>query len=195
MEEPPFVHPSAVVDPGATLGPGVKVWHFCHVSGAAKVGAGTTLGQNVFVAPGVVIGARCKVQNNVSVYEGVTLEDEVFCGPSMVFTNVANPRSHVPRRHEFLPTLVRRGATLGANCTILCGNTVGRYAFVGAGAVVTADVPDHALVLGVPARRAGWMCACGVRLAEVPGGAAPAPCGACGARYAAGPGGLLPASP
>ena len=193
MTEPPFVHPTAVVDPGAVLGPGVKVWHFCHVSGGARVGPGCVLGQNVFVAKGVVLGANCKVQNNVSLYEGVTLADDVFCGPSMVFTNVVNPRSHVARKSEFRPTPVGRGATLGANCTVICGHAIGKYAFVAAGAVVTKDVPDHALVMGVPARRAGWMCACGVRL---PGKAKRGAfaCAACGSRYVKRGGGLGPAA-
>jgi len=189
---PPFVHPTAVVDDGAVLGPGAKVWHFCHVSAGARIGAGSSLGQNCFVAPRVVVGGNCRIQNNVSLYEGVVLEDDVFCGPSMVFTNVLNPRSHVSRKHEFRPTVVRRGATLGANCTVVCGHTVGRFAFVGAGAVVTADVPDHALVVGVPARRAGWMCSCGERLPEPASGMTA--CTACGARYAAKDGGLAPAS-
>lgn len=178
------------MDPGAVLGPGAKVWHFCHVMAGARVGEGSVLGQNCFVAKGVSLGRGCKVQNNVSLYEGVTLEDDVFCGPSMVFTNVLNPRSHVPRKAEFRPTLVRKGATLGANCTVICGRTVGRYAFVGAGAVVTKDVPDYALVAGVPARRIGWMCACGVRL---PGSARPA-CRSCGARYVRARGGIRPAA-
>jgi len=185
MAEQPFIHATAIVDPGARIGAGAKVWHFCHVMGGAEVGEGCSLGQNVFVARGVVLGRNCKVQNNVSLYEGVVLEDDVFCGPSMVFTNVVNPRSHVIRKSEYRPTLVKKGATLGANCTVICGHTVGRYAFVGAGSVVTKDVPDHALVVGVPGRRVGWMCACGVRLpsAGAPGSGALA-CGACGARYA-----------
>ncbi len=189
MADPPFIHPSAVVDPGARIGAGAKVWHFCHVMEGAVVGEGSSLGQNVFVARGVILGRNCKVQNNVSLYEGVVLEDDVFCGPSMVFTNVVNPRSHVNRRGEYRPTLVRKGATLGANCTVICGHTVGRYAFVGAGAVVTRDVPDHALVLGVPGRRAGWMCACGERLASPP-----LTCRSCGARWAESGGGLAPAA-
>lgn len=156
-----FVHPTAVVDEGATLAPGAKVWHFAHVMPGAAVGEGSILGQNVFVGKGVRIGARVKVQNNVSVYEGVTLEDEVFCGPSMVFTNVINPRSAVERKDEFRPTLVKRGATLGANSTVLCGHTIGAHAMVGAGAVVTKDVPDFAIATGVPARVTGWACACG----------------------------------
>jgi UDP-2-acetamido-3-amino-2,3-dideoxy-glucuronate N-acetyltransferase len=192
----PFVHPTAVVDPGASLGAGSKVWHFSHVMAGARVGAGCSLGQNCFVGKGVVLGRGCRVQNNVSLYEGVTLEDEVFCGPSVVFTNVVNPRSAIPRKSEFRPTLVRKGATLGANSTLLCGITIGRYAFVGAGAVVTKGVPDHALVVGVPARRAGWMCACGVRLGAASkgrGGRAGFACAACGARYRKGDGGLVPA--
>ena len=159
-----FVHPSACIDDGAQIGEGTRIWHFAHIMSGARLGRGCSLGQNVFIAAGVVIGDNVKIQNNVSVYEGVTLEDDVFCGPSMVFTNVVNPRSHVSRKHQYDTTLVRKGATLGANCTIVCGRTIGRYAFVGAGAVVTHDVPDFALVLGVPARPAGWVCACGVRL-------------------------------
>jgi len=193
MPEPPFVHPTAVVDPGAELGPGTRVWHFCHVSAGARIGAGSVLGQNCFVASGVVTGENCRIQNNVSLYEGVVLEEDVFCGPSVVFTNVLHPRSAISRRHAFLPTLVRRGATLGANCTVLCGRTVGRYAFVGAGAVVTADVPDHALVTGVPARRAGWMCSCGERLPEPAAGGTRA-CAARGARFVDAGGGLAPAA-
>jgi UDP-2-acetamido-3-amino-2,3-dideoxy-glucuronate N-acetyltransferase len=180
-------HDSAVVDPGATIGDGSKVWHFCHVSSGARIGARCVLGQNVFVANDVVIGDNVRVQNNVSVYDAVTLEDDVFCGPSMVFTNVVNPRADVPRKHAYKPTLVRRGATLGANCTIVCGVTIGRWAFVGAGAVVTADVPDFALVVGVPARRIGWMSRHGERLDLPPlidaGGEREAACPATGERY------------
>jgi len=180
-----FVHPTATVDSGAQIGDGTRIWHYAHVMGRAHLGRGCTLGQNVFVADTVVIGDNVKIQNNVAVYEGVVLEDDVFCGPSMVFTNVVNPRSHVSRKAEFQPTLVRRGATLGANSTLVCGHTVGRYAFVGAGAVVTRDVPDYALVLGAPARVAGWMCACGVRLPlAVDARKQSAACPACGARYA-----------
>ena len=183
MDGEAYVHPTAIVDDGARIGAGTKVWHFCHVSASARVGERCVLGQNVFIAGSVAIGDNVKIQNNVSVYEGVTLEDDVFCGPSMVFTNVLNPRSHVSRRHEYRPTRVERGATLGANCTVVCGTTVGRYAFVGAGAVVTRDVPPFALVLGVPGRRAGWMCACGERLALPAEGEGEDRCGACGAGY------------
>lgn len=159
-----YVHPTAIIDESVTIGDGTKIWHFCHVMAEAYIGAGCSLGQNVFVGKGVQIGNNVKIQNNVSVYEGVTLEDDVFCGPSMVFTNVINPRSQISRRDEYLPTLVKRGATIGANVTIICGATLGRYAFIGAGAVVRGDVPDYALMLGVPARRAGWMSRYGQRL-------------------------------
>jgi UDP-2-acetamido-3-amino-2,3-dideoxy-glucuronate N-acetyltransferase len=182
------VHPTAVVDPGAVLGAGTRVWHFSHVSAGARVGEGCVLGQNVFVGRGVRIGPGVKVQNNVSVYEGVELEDHVFCGPSVVFTNVRDPRSEIDRRAEFRATRVRRGATLGANATIVCGVTIGRYAFVGAGAVVTRDVADHALVVGVPAEVAGWVCECGARLALGDGGGE---CEGCAKAYVpAGDGGL-----
>lgn len=160
-----YQHPSAIVDDGATIGDGSRVWHFVHVCGGARIGDGVSLGQNVFVGNRVVIGDKCKIQNNVSVYDNVTLEDGVFCGPSMVFTNVHNPRAFVERKDEYRHTLVRRGATLGANCTLVCGVVVGAYAFVGAGAVVTANVPDFALMVGVPARHVGWMSAFGERLA------------------------------
>jgi len=152
-----FAHPTAVIDEGATIGDDCRVWHFAHVCGGARVGKGVSLGQNVFVGNRVSIGDQCKVQNNVSVYDNVTLEAGVFCGPSMVFTNVYNPRSFVERKDEYRDTLIRRGATLGANCTIVCGVTVGEFAFVGAGAVVTRNVPAYALVVGVPARQIGWM--------------------------------------
>lgn len=158
------IHPSAIVDDGAQLGEGTHVWHFCHVSAGARIGPGCSLGQNVFVANDVVIGRNVKIQNNVSVYDAVTLEDDVFCGPSMVFTNVFNPRAAVVRKAEYRRTLVRQGATLGANCTIVCGVTIGRHAFIGAGAVVNRDVPDYALMLGVPARQSGWMSRHGERL-------------------------------
>ena len=158
------VHPTAIVDEGATIGAGSRVWHFAHVCGGAVVGKGCSLGQNVFVGNRVRIGDRCKIQNNVSVYDNVYLEEGVFCGPSMVFTNVFNPRALIERKNEDRDTVVRRGATLGANSTVVCGTTIGRYAFVGAGAVVTADVPDYALVVGVPARQIGWMSEYGEQL-------------------------------
>ena len=161
-----FKHESAYVDDGAVVGEGSKIWHFCHVSTGARIGAGCTLGQNVFVAPTGVVGARVRIQNNVSIYDGVVLDDDVFVGPSAVFTNVINPRSEVSRKHEYMPTRVGKGATIGANATIVCGTTLGQYAFVGAGAVVTADVEAFALVVGVPAKQIGWMCKCGVRLPE-----------------------------
>jgi len=166
MSGDPFVHPTAVVDQPCTLGQGTKVWHFAHVSAHAVVGERCILGQNVFVASHVRIGNNCKIQNNVAVYEKVTLEDDVFCGPSMVFTNVMNPRSAFPRDREtgFLPTLVKRGATIGANATIVCGVTIGEHAFIGAGSVVTRDVPAFAEVYGVPARQRGWRCECGEKL-------------------------------
>src|SRR5262245_9875688 len=159
-----YAHPTATIDDGCEIGDGTKIWHYSHVMAGARIGRGCNFGQNVLVGRDVVIGKNVKIQNNVSVYEGVVLEDDVFCGPSMVFTNVINPRSHVSRKHEFRPTRVCQGATLGANSTIICGHTVGRFAFIGAGAVVTKDVPDYALVLGAPAKVAGWMCECGVRL-------------------------------
>lgn len=160
-----FVHPSAIVDEGAKIGSGTRIWHFTHVMAGASIGANCTLGQNVFVASGVTIGSNVKIQNNVSLYAGVVLEDDVFCGPSCVFTNVANPRSEIVRKDQYETTLVRRGATLGANSTIVCGSTLGRFAFVGAGAVVTrAEWPDYALLLGVPAKRAGWVSRHGHRL-------------------------------
>ncbi len=174
------VHPTAIVEEPATIGAGTRIWHFAHIMPGVRIGRGCVFGQNVFVAGGVRIGDNVKVENNVSVFEGVTLEDDVFCGPSCVFTNVVNPRSHVSRKHEFRPTLVKRGASLGANSVIVCGHTVGRYAFVGAGAVVTHDVPDYALVVGNPARRIAWVCACGVRLGTR---ADPFTCPDCGARY------------
>jgi len=175
-----FAHESSYIDDGAVIGRGTKIWHFCHVMPGAVIGERCNLGQNVVVMGGTRLGNNVKVQNNVSIYEGVTLEDDVFCGPSCVFTNVTNPRSHVSRKSEYLPTLVRRGTSIGANATIVCGITLGEYSFIGAGAVVTSDVPDFALMVGVPARRVGWMCQCGVRLVLAREAAA---CGACGARY------------
>lgn len=158
------IHPSAIVDEGAQIGDGSRVWHFVHVCGGARVGKGVSLGQNVFVGNKVIIGDQCKIQNNVSVYDNVTLEDGVFCGPSMVFTNVYNPRSLIERKDEYRNTLIKRGATLGANCTIICGVTVGEYAFVGAGAVINKNVPAYALMVGVPAKQIGWMSEFGEQL-------------------------------
>lgn len=158
------VHPSAIVDEGAQIGEDSRVWHFVHVCGGAKIGKGVSLGQNVFVGNKVTIGDKCKIQNNVSVYDNVTLEEGVFCGPSMVFTNVYNPRSLIERKNEYRDTLVKKGATLGANCTIVCGATVGEYAFVGAGAVINKDVKPYALMVGVPARQIGWMSEFGEQL-------------------------------
>lgn len=160
------IHETAIVDDGATIGEGTHIWHWAHVCSGARIGAGCSLGQNVFVANDVVIGDNVKVQNNVSVYDAVTLEDDVFCGPSMVFTNVYNPRSAVSRKDEYRATLVKNGATLGANCTIVCGVTIGEHAFIGAGSVVNRDVASHALMVGVPAHRIGWMCVCGQRVAD-----------------------------
>jgi UDP-2-acetamido-3-amino-2,3-dideoxy-glucuronate N-acetyltransferase len=177
------VHESSYVDEGCRIGAGTKIWHFCHVMSGAVIGARCNLGQNVVVSPKVVLGDNVKIQNNVSIYTGVILEDDVFCGPSMVFTNVVNPRSHVGRKDEFRQTLVKRGASLGANCTVVCGHTIGRYAFIGAGAVVTKDVPDYALVLGNPGRIAGWVCECGVKLSAGATPPASARCAACGAAY------------
>jgi UDP-2-acetamido-3-amino-2,3-dideoxy-glucuronate N-acetyltransferase len=157
-------HSSAIVDPGAEIGEGSRIWHFVHVCGQARIGKNVSLGQNVFVGNKVLIGDHCKIQNNVSVYDNVTLEDGVFCGPSMVFTNVYNPRSLVERKSEYRNTIVKRGATLGANCTIVCGVTIGEYAFIGAGAVVNRDVPPYALVVGVPAKQIGWMSEFGEQL-------------------------------
>jgi UDP-2-acetamido-3-amino-2,3-dideoxy-glucuronate N-acetyltransferase len=176
-----FAHESSYIDDGAVIGAGTRIWHFCHIMPGAVIGAGCNLGQNVVVMNGARLGNNVKVQNNVSIYEGVTLEDDVFCGPSCVFTNVTNPRSHIPRKAEYRPTVVRRGATIGANATVICGATLGEYSFIGAGAVVRGEVPAYALMIGVPARRVGWMCECGVRLDLLPTGEGP--CVACGARY------------
>jgi UDP-2-acetamido-3-amino-2,3-dideoxy-glucuronate N-acetyltransferase len=163
-----FVHESSYVDEGAEVGKGTRIWHFCHVNRGAVIGERCSLGQNVVVMPGTRLGNNVKVQNNVSIYEGVTCDDDVFLGPSMVFTNVVNPRSHVSRKHEYRATHVGRGASIGANATVICGTTLGRYSFVGAGAVVTRLVPDHALVTGVPAKILGWVCECGTRLNAPP---------------------------
>jgi len=175
-----FAHESAYIDDGAVIGDGTKIWHFCHILPGAVIGERCNLGQNVVVMGGTTLGNNVKVQNNVSIYEGVVLEDDVFCGPSCVFTNVTNPRSHVSRKSEYRRTLVRRGSSIGANATIVCGVTLGEYCFIGAGAVVRSDVPAYALMVGVPARRVGWMCQCGVRLQLQDGRAS---CAACGATY------------
>lgn len=162
-----FVHESSYVDQPCEIGDGTKIWHFSHVMKDAKIGSRCIIGQNVVISPGVVVGDNCKIQNNVSLYTGVTLEDDVFCGPSCVFTNVINPRSQIVRRDEYRDTVVRRGASIGANATIVCGGSLGRYCFIGAGAVVKGDIPDYALMVGVPARRVGWMGRHGFRLTEV----------------------------
>jgi UDP-2-acetamido-3-amino-2,3-dideoxy-glucuronate N-acetyltransferase len=175
-----WAHPTAVVDQPAEIGEGTKIWHFCHVMAGARIGDRCSLGQNVFVGARAVLGAGCKVQNNVSLYDAVILEEDVFVGPSAVFTNVINPRSHVVRKNEYRETRVGRGATIGANATIVCGHSVGAYAFVAAGAVVSRDVPAHALVKGVPARASGWVCRCGVTLKESGGRLV---CGECGSAY------------
>ncbi len=178
-----LIHPSAIVDDGAELGDGTRVWHFAHVCAAARIGSGCSLGQNVFIGNDVTIGNRVKIQNNVSVYDAVTLEDDVFCGPSMVFTNVYNPRAAVTRKDAYRRTLVRRGATIGANATIVCGVTVGEYAFIAAGAVVNRDVPAFALMAGVPARQIGWMSRFGERLALDVGANGKAACAHTGDQY------------
>lgn len=175
-----FVHESSYVDEGAKIGRGTRIWHFCHIMARAQVGSGCNIGQNVFISSDVLIGNNVKIQNNVSVYTGVTLEDDVFLGPSMVFTNVLNPRSEIDRSGQYLHTLVRRGATIGANATILCGISLGEYCFIGAGAVVTKDVPAYALVHGNPARQHGWVCRCGSKLAFQDNTAI---CKACDRRY------------
>ncbi|HET7541385.1 MAG TPA: acyltransferase [Polyangiaceae bacterium] len=185
-----LIHPSACVDPGCSVGAGTRIWHFSHVMAGAAIGRDCTIGQNVFVAGGAKIGNHVKIQNNVSVYDGVELEDEVFCGPSCVFTNVKNPRSELSRRHEFLATRVRRGASLGANATVICGADLGRYALVGAGAVVNGQHPDYALLLGVPARQVGWVSRHGHRL-ETRDGAGNLICPESGFRYRVGKSGML----
>jgi UDP-2-acetamido-3-amino-2,3-dideoxy-glucuronate N-acetyltransferase len=175
-----WAHDTAVVDEGAEIGDDTRIWHFSHVMSGSRIGRACSLGQNVFVASGARLGNNVKVQNNVSIYDGVTLGDDVFCGPSMVFTNVINPRSHVSRKDEYQMTQVQRGASFGANSTVVCGNDVGRYAFVAAGAVVASDVPDHALVVGVPGRVVGYVCKCGVRLPlSPPAEPVDVVCGAC----------------
>ena len=179
-----YVHASSIIDEGAAIGSGTKIWHFCHVMGTAKIGKGCNIGQNVFIASDVVVGDNVKIQNNVSLYTGVIVEDDVFLGPSMVLTNVLNPRSHVSRKDEYRTTRIRKGASVGANATIVCGVTLGRYCFIGAGAVVTRDIPDFALAYGNPARVQEWMCQCGVQLYFEPrGGMEAAVCPECGQRY------------
>ncbi len=195
MSTAPTIHESAYVDEGAIVGEGTRIWHFCHVNPGAVIGARCSLGQNVVVMSGTRIGDNVKIQNNVSIYEGVELEDDVFCGPSMVFTNVMNPRSHVSRKHEYQRTLVKRGASIGANATVVCGATLGEYCFIGAGAVVTKDVLPYALMAGVPARRIGWMCQCGEKLEKRAEGGAAWHCPVCRARYAASGEGIAPVAP
>jgi len=176
----PFTaHPTAIIDAGATIGDETRIWHWVHISAGARIGARCSFGQNVYVGNKVKIGNNVKVQNNVSIYDAVTIEDDVFCGPSMVFTNVINPRSHVIRKDEYKTTLVQRGASIGANATVVCGVSIGVFSFIGAGAVITRDVPAYALMTGVPARRTGWMCACGVKLT----GNGAVTCTACTAVY------------
>lgn len=175
-----FVHESSYADDGCVIGEGTRIWHFCHVMKGAVIGKKCSIGQNVNIASRAVLGDNCKVQNNVSIYDDVILEDDVFCGPSMVFTNVINPRAFVERKDEYRKTLIKRGATIGANATVVCGNTIGAYSMIGAGSVVTHDIPDYALVFGVPARQKGWVCQCGVRL-EFSGDNAE--CAACGLGY------------
>jgi UDP-2-acetamido-3-amino-2,3-dideoxy-glucuronate N-acetyltransferase len=178
-----WAHPTAVIDEPATIGAGTKIWHFCHVMAGARIGAGCVLGQNVFVGGAAVMGDRCRVQNNVSIYDGVVLEDEVFVGPSAVFTNVRTPRAAVNRKHALVATRVGEGTTIGANATLVCGVEIGKYAFLGAGAVVTRDVAAHALVAGVPARRVGWVCRCGERLMAGHADQRGWSCTACGQRF------------
>jgi len=181
QDRPYFVHPSSYVDEPVIIGAGTRIWHFSHVMQDSRIGERCNIGQNVVISPHVTIGNNVKIQNNVSVYTGCVLEDDVFCGPSMVFTNVVNPRSHIVRKDEYKTTLVKQGASLGANCTVVCGHTIGRYAFVGAGSVVTRDVPDYALIYGNPGRVHGWMCACGIKLDFA--GSERATCVACGQCY------------
>ena len=162
-----FVHESAYIDDGVKIGKGTKIWHFSHILPNTEIGENCIIGQNCMIGPDVKIGNRCKIQNNVSVYKGIVLEDSVFCGPSCVFTNVLTPRAFIERKAEFLPTLVKKGAIIGANATVVCGHTIGKYALIGAGAVVTSDVPDYALYLGVPAKHSGWVCKCGTVLTRI----------------------------
>ncbi len=180
MKEEYFVHPSALVDDPVEIGRGTKIWHFTHVMAGARIGKNCSIGQNVFIGSQALLGDNIKVQNNVSIYDQVVLEDDVFCGPSMVFTNVINPRSFISRKNEFRKTVVKKGATIGANATVICGYTIGRYAFIGAGSVVTKDIPDYALVYGNPGRVKGWACQCAEQLRFVRGRAV---CKACGRRY------------
>ena len=172
-----FIHETSIVEEPCEIGEGTKIWHFSHLMPHVRIGKNCVIGQNIFIGKGVKIGSNVKIENNVSLFEGVTLEDDVFCGPSSVFTNVINPRSCVSRKHEFKPTLVKEGATIGANATIICGNTIGKYAFVGAGSVVTKSVPDYALVYGNPGRIQGWVCECGINLQEDEGKAWCPECG------------------
>jgi UDP-2-acetamido-3-amino-2,3-dideoxy-glucuronate N-acetyltransferase len=180
MKKGYFIHPTAIVDKGAAIGQGTKIWHFTHIMSDARIGTNCIIGQNVFIGSGAILGNSIKVQNNVSIYEGVILEDDVFCGPSMVFTNVFNPRSFISRKKEFRKTLVKRGATIGANVTIVCGSTIGQYAFIGAGSVVTKDVPNYALVYGNPGKVKGWVCQCAEEIIFRSGKAI---CKACGKKY------------
>ena len=161
-----FIHESSYVDDDVAIGENTRIWHFCHILSGSRIGESCNIGQNVVIGPDVIIGSNCKIQNNVSVYKGVTLEDGVFCGPSMVFTNIYNPRAEIRKMDQVRPTLVKKGATLGANCTIVCGVPIGQYAFIGAGAVITKNVPDHALIVGNPGKQIGWVCTCGERLTD-----------------------------
>ncbi|MBW2365741.1 MAG: N-acetyltransferase [Deltaproteobacteria bacterium] len=179
-----LIHETAIIDDNVDIGQKTKIWHFSHILSNSKIGENCNIGQNVVIGPDVVIGKQCKIQNNVSVFKGVTLEDGVFCGPSMVFTNIFNPRAEIRKMDQVRPTLVKHGATLGANCTIICGTTIGRYAFIGAGAVVNKNVPDHAVVVGNTAKQIGWACECGERLSD------DLECLSCGKKYSKENGGL-----